>query len=57
MVSSYYAQTERTHNQAGCRRHDRWRDSDSGEPIPTERETGAYNSQPDYRKNTAIRDP
>src|SRR6266446_5022591 len=57
MVSSHHAHTERAHNQTRCRRHDQRRDSDSGEPIPMEREAGSGDSQPGDRKDTAISDP
>ena len=57
MISAHHAQTERAHNQTGCRRHDQRCDSNSGQPIPTERETGGRDSEPGDRKDTAIPHP
>jgi len=57
MISTHHAQTKRTHNQTGCRRHDQWCDSDTSEPIPTNRETGGGDSQPSDGEDTTIPDP
>jgi hypothetical protein len=57
MISAHHAQTDRAHNQTGCRRYDQGWDSDSSEPIPTKRETGGRDSQHGDREDTAIPNP
>jgi hypothetical protein len=57
LAPSHHAQAESAHDQTRCRRHDQRNDSDSGEPIPTERQTGDGDSPPGDREDTAISDP